>query len=77
MRIGPHDQLPPGTRVAVGEKHGEVIRAEIVPAHPTGTICVHVVKLTHKRVHLYGRHTKMVAIEPTIIRPNYAFLRTV
>jgi hypothetical protein len=78
MRLGPHDALQPGTRVAVGDKHGEVVKVETVPAHPAGMICVHTVKLTHERVHLYGRHTKMVAIEPPqIIRPNYAFLRTI
>lgn len=51
-RIGPHDQLPDGTKVRVGSKMGKVVSSEVTDAIPRGTIVVHTIEFTHRIVRI-------------------------
>lgn len=69
--IGPHDQLPAGTVIHVGDKRGHVVSCDYVPAQPSGMIAVHTIKLTQQVVRDYGKvwHLEDIDDEPRKI--NY------
>lgn len=50
--IGPHEQLPDGTKVRVGSKVGKVVSSEVVDAVPRGQIVVHTIEFTHRIVRV-------------------------
>jgi len=81
MRIQAHDLLPIGTSVIVGDKIGEVIESDMVPAHPCGLICSHLIRFTKRRVLDRARNGQTVYreidIKPTEKRCNYAFINTI
>lgn len=52
--IGPHEELAAGTMIKVGNKRGNVVSCDTVPAYPCGMICVHTIQLTDKSVRDYG-----------------------
>jgi hypothetical protein len=73
--LGPSDILPPGTSVQVGSKRGTVIKHKVHQAHPSGTVVVHTVQLTHKRKTLYGNVHKWEELKkPEKWEGNYSFL---
>lgn len=71
MRIGPHDQLTLGTLVQVGNRMGNVVKVEVVPAHPSGMIVVHTILFTHKVVlkHIQGWDKKAVYKKTVLKKP--------
>ena len=60
--------------IRVGNKRGNVISCETVPAHPCGMICVHTIQLTDKIVRDYGRvwHWEPITEKPKQV--NYSVL---
>lgn len=78
MRITAHECLPDGTAVTVNSLVGVVVNAKHVPAHPCGTVALHTIKFTHRKVLKRladGRHvTKLKAIKPFKQSVNYAFI---
>ena len=63
--------LPANTAIRVGNKRGNVVSCEYVPAQPCGMIAVHTVKLTDKIVRDYGRVWHWQPIEEKPRTVNY------
>lgn len=82
MRIGPMDILAAGTRVSIGNKLGEVVSHEVVPAHPSGMIVVHTFRIT-SRVKTVRRASFPLPGKTAIVtcnelyRANYAFVNVI
>ena len=74
--ITPHTMLECGADVVVQGKLGKVVSAKVVPAHPCGTIVVHMVELTHKISTSFGR-SKVEPIKPVKREVNYSFIEQV
>lgn len=73
--IGPHDTIPIGSHVRVGNKFGYIIKAEVVPASNGGEIVVHTISFTEKKRYLYGDKYKMEPLaKPKVERVNYSFI---
>jgi hypothetical protein len=74
--IGPHEELPVGTKVRVGNKFGTVISASVKPAHPRGTIVVHEISFTEAVLRGVGRiRSKPKALtKPYTSFVNYSFI---
>jgi hypothetical protein len=72
MRVGPHDQLALGTLVQVGNMVGNVVKVEIVPAHPSGMIVVHTIMFTDKVIlkHIQGWDRKAVYKKTKLKKPT-------
>ena len=68
--IAPHDQLPEGTPVQIGDKRGTVTTCAYVPASNGGMIAVHTVLLT-ERFDRQARPRRWTAITPTLWTGNY------
>ena len=74
--VSPHDVLPEGTRVSIKNKQGTVIGNETVNAVPDGTIVVHTIRLTHKKVLEWGKTYKLVELpKPELWRGNYSAIQ--
>jgi hypothetical protein len=74
-RIGPHDTIPLGSYVQVGNKLGYVIKAEVVPASNGGEIVLHTISFTEKKRYLYGSKYKIEPLtKPKIEKINYSFI---
>lgn len=54
MKIGPHDQLPAGTKIRVGNRRGEIVSARIEKDQFGAPIVVHRVKLLEIFSHKIG-----------------------
>lgn len=75
MRIGPLDQLPLGTWVRVHNELGQVVKAELKPAHPVGEIVVHTIEFSKKVVYLWGEKFKVERLKKKKRKTvNYAFI---
>lgn len=55
--IGPHEELPVGTHVRVGNKFGTVVKASEERAVPAGMIMVHTIQFTSRVVRGVGCRT--------------------
>jgi hypothetical protein len=69
--IGPHDQLPDGTKVRVGNKLGQVVSSKVVDAIPRGSIVVHTIEFTHRIVRI-PRPRMMRMQKPQTYSVNYS-----
>ena len=78
MRITSHECLPDGTTVTVNSLVGVVINAKHVPAHPCGTVALHTIKFTHRKILKRladGRQvSRLESIKPFQQSVNYAFI---
>jgi len=54
-QIGPHEMLPPGTMIRIGNRRGNVVSCEYVRAVPSGQIAVHTVLMTDRIKRDYGK----------------------
>lgn len=73
--IGPLEELAPGTKIRVKNKIGVIIRAQTVPAVPSGLIVVHTVCMTALRVRGFGTAYRLVPIKnPVYQTVNNAFI---
>ena len=78
MRIGPHDKLAPGTKVRVNLSSGVVVETRDARDQHGGPIVVHKVRVTHRRISLFGSRYKWVELDSPIERDvNYSFIDAV
>jgi hypothetical protein len=77
--IGPHDELPVGTKVRVGNKFGKVVQAVLKDAIPSGTIMVHTIEFTEGVKRGVGRRTsKPIPLrKPYTSTVNYSFIQVI
>lgn len=78
-KITAYELLPVGTCVHVGNKIGEIAKAEFVESsNGFGKICLHTVKFTHKKVKVIGASfvsLKLIPLKKEIIQAvNYSFI---
>ena len=72
MQITSSDLLSVGDKVQVHDMRGEIIKAELVNATPSGKIGLHTIKLTTKRTGNKYHGYNWIDIDPIIEQFNYA-----
>jgi hypothetical protein len=73
-KLNPCDLLPVGTPVRVRNLRGEVTKAEIMSAVPSGFIAVHTVRLNEKLSTFGAGRSRWEAIKPKEQTCNYSFI---
>lgn len=75
-RITAYELLPVGTFAHVGNKIGEIVKAEFVESSNCfGKICLHTVKFTHKKEKTFGAKFRLIPLKKEITQAvNYSFI---
>lgn len=71
--IGPHEILPIGTKVRVGQKLGSVVGSREEDAVPRGKIVVHTIEFTHRIIRV-PRPRRIPLAKNQTYSVNYSFI---